>query len=73
MSVEPVTLTVVDTTTAQWEKFPVPQINAELDALPLIAVPDTGMHVMKLVYRGASPTPGTPTLARTVSTSSTEP
>jgi anti-sigma factor ChrR (cupin superfamily) len=48
---EPVDLTVAGTATAQWEKFPVPEIGAELDALPLISDPDTGMQVMKLVYK----------------------
>ncbi|TQE20285.1 DUF4437 domain-containing protein [Streptomyces ipomoeae] len=57
MSDAPVTLTVVDTNTAQWEKFPVREINAELDALPLIADPDTGMEVMKLVYRAGFTNP----------------
>jgi quercetin dioxygenase-like cupin family protein len=52
-----VTLTVVDTTTAPWEKFPVPRIHAELDALPLIADPDTGMQVMKLIYRAGLTNP----------------
>jgi anti-sigma factor ChrR (cupin superfamily) len=57
MSDEPVTLTVVDTSTAQWEKFPIPEINAELDMLPLITDPDTGMQVMKIVYRAGFANP----------------
>jgi quercetin dioxygenase-like cupin family protein len=48
---EPVTLTSVDTNTAAWEKFPIPQIGAELDSMPLISDPVTGMQVMKLIYR----------------------
>jgi anti-sigma factor ChrR (cupin superfamily) len=54
---EPVTLTVVDTTTAEWEKFPIPQIDAVLDCLPLMADPDTGMQVMKMVYKAGFTNP----------------
>ena len=54
---EPVELTVADTNTAEWVKFPIPEINAELDALPLIADPDTGMQVMKMIYRAGFTNP----------------
>jgi hypothetical protein len=45
-----VALTVVHTDAADWVKFPIPEINAELGALPLFADPDTGMEVMKMIY-----------------------
>lgn len=54
---EPVELTVVDTNTTEWVKFPIPEIDAELDALPLMADPDTGMEVMKLIYRAGFTNP----------------
>ncbi len=47
----PVELTVVDTTTAEWVPFPIPALGVELDSLPLVDDPDTGMSVTKLVYR----------------------
>ncbi|GAA1214347.1 cupin domain-containing protein [Pseudonocardia alaniniphila] len=53
----PVDLTVVDTNTAEWTLFPIPQIGVELDALPLIADPDTGMQVFKMVYRAGFTNP----------------
>lgn len=33
-----------------WIKVPIPELGVELDAVPLIDDPDTGMSVMKLVY-----------------------
>jgi hypothetical protein len=44
-------LTSVDTTTAEWVEFPLPQIGAELDVIPLLTDPDTGMQAFKLIYR----------------------
>ncbi|KAA1380255.1 cupin domain-containing protein [Aeromicrobium fastidiosum] len=47
----PVTqLQVVDTTSAPWGKLPIPELGVELDVLPLIDDPDTGMSVIKIVY-----------------------
>src|SRR3954453_13237464 len=54
---QPVELTVVDTNTAEWTLFPIPQIGVELDALPLLADPDTGMQVFKMVYRAGFTNP----------------
>jgi quercetin dioxygenase-like cupin family protein len=50
-ALKPVELTAVDTTTAPWVKFPIPAIDAELDVLPLLSDPDTGMQVMKVIYK----------------------
>lgn len=54
---QPVELTVVDTTAAAWEIFPVPEIGAELEHVPLISDPDTGMTVLKMVYRAGFTNP----------------
>jgi quercetin dioxygenase-like cupin family protein len=48
---QPVELTVVDTNAAEWVGFPIPELGVELELLPLIADPDTGMQVFKTVYR----------------------
>jgi quercetin dioxygenase-like cupin family protein len=48
---QPVELTVVDTNTAEWVGFPIPELGVELELIPLIDDPDTGMQAMKLVYR----------------------
>jgi quercetin dioxygenase-like cupin family protein len=50
-NMKPVELTVVDTNTQEWIGFPIPQLGVELQAMPLIDDPDTGMQVFKLVYR----------------------
>ena len=48
---KPVALTVVDTNTAERQLFPVEYINANLEHVPLMDDPDTGMQVMKVIYR----------------------
>lgn len=48
---EPVELVVTDTTTADWQDFPVPAIGAVLEHVPLIDDPETGMMMVKMVYR----------------------
>ncbi|GAY07604.1 cupin domain-containing protein [Pseudonocardia sp. N23] len=48
---QPVELTVVDTNGADWQDFPVPAINANLEHIPLVEDPGTGMMVVKMVYR----------------------
>ena len=48
---QPVELTAVDTNTAEWSGFPIPQLGVELTLMPLVDDPDTGMQVMKLIYR----------------------
>ncbi len=53
----PVPLTVVDTSTAAWEIFPVEHIKAELEHVPLVDDPDTGMMVLKMVYRAGFTNP----------------
>ncbi|WP_228022608.1 hypothetical protein [Streptomyces acidicola] len=53
------------------ERLPLPEIGAVLDRLPLIADPDTGMEVLKVVYKAGFTNPGTPTIAPTASTCST--
>jgi quercetin dioxygenase-like cupin family protein len=56
-ALQPVELTVVDTNTTQWIGFPIPQLGVELPAMPLIDDPDTGMQVLKLVYRAGFTNP----------------
>jgi anti-sigma factor ChrR (cupin superfamily) len=53
----PVDVAAIDTGKAQWQKFPIPQIHAELDCLPLVDDPDTGMQVLKMVYRAGFTNP----------------
>lgn len=50
-SLKPVDLTVVDTQSADWQYFPVPAINAQLEHVPLLDDPETGMMAVKMVYR----------------------
>jgi quercetin dioxygenase-like cupin family protein len=54
---DPVEVTAVDTTTAEWQGFPVPAINAVLEHVPLHDDPDTGMQVIKMVYRAGFTNP----------------
>jgi len=54
---DPVDLAVVDTNTADWDKFPIPEIGAELDFVPLITDSDTGMMVLKMTYRAGFTNP----------------
>ncbi len=56
-SLEPVDLAVVDTNTADWDKFPIPEIGAELDFVPLITDSDTGMMVLKMTYKAGFTNP----------------
>ncbi|MEJ2861467.1 cupin domain-containing protein [Actinomycetospora flava] len=53
----PVELTVVDTTTESWQGFPVEYINANLEHVPLVQDPETGMTVLKMVYRAGFTNP----------------
>jgi quercetin dioxygenase-like cupin family protein len=53
----PVELTVVDTNTAQWGTFAISQLGVELPSMPLISDPDTGMQVLKLIYRAGFTNP----------------
>ena len=48
---KPVDLTVVDTLTQAWQGFPVPAINANLEHIPLLNDPETGVMLVKMVYR----------------------
>jgi quercetin dioxygenase-like cupin family protein len=54
---EPVELAVTDTTTAEWQDFPVPAIGAVLEHVPLHDDPATGMQVIKMVYRAGFTNP----------------
>jgi quercetin dioxygenase-like cupin family protein len=54
---DPVELTVTDTTTAEWQDFPVPAIGAVLEHVPVFDDPDTGMQVIKMVYRAGFTNP----------------
>ena len=56
-TLQPVELTVVDTTTAEWGAFPIPPLGVELPAMPLIDDPDTGMQVFKIIYRAGFTNP----------------
>ena len=47
----PVELTVVDTNGAAYTSMPMPGLGEGLEILPLMADPDTGMQVMKAVYK----------------------
>jgi quercetin dioxygenase-like cupin family protein len=55
--VQPVDITVVDTNTAEWQLFPVPEIGAQLEHVPLVDDPDTGMMVLKMTYRAGFTNP----------------
>ncbi|MGY1644239.1 cupin domain-containing protein [Geodermatophilus sp. SYSU D00703] len=54
LELQPVDLTVVDTTTAEWVGFPIPELGVDLELIPLVDDPDTGMQVVKVVYRAGS-------------------
>ena len=54
---KPVELTVVDTNTATWELFPVAYIGANLEHVPLMSAPETGMMILKMVYRAGFTNP----------------
>jgi anti-sigma factor ChrR (cupin superfamily) len=54
---KPVELAVVDTNTQEWVPFPIPQLGVELTAMPLMDDPDTGMRVIKLIYRAGFTNP----------------
>jgi anti-sigma factor ChrR (cupin superfamily) len=56
-AMKPVELTVVDTNTATWELFPVAYIGATLEHVPLMSDPDTGMMILKMVYRAGFTNP----------------
>lgn len=47
----------VDTNTAEWQKLPCPEIDTELDFIPLVIDPDTGMEVSKVVYKAGFTNP----------------
>ena len=48
---KPVEITAIDTNTQEWVPFPIPQLGVELSSMPLVDDPDTGMQVLKLIYR----------------------
>jgi quercetin dioxygenase-like cupin family protein len=54
---KPVELTVVDTNTATWELFPVEYIKANLEHVPLVSDEETGMMVLKMIYRAGFTNP----------------
>ena len=54
---KPVQLTVIDTNTTSWEYFPIEYIKANLEHVPLVNDPDTGMMVLKMVYRAGFTNP----------------
>lgn len=51
-----VDIQVVAADSQDWIKIPIPELATELDALPLVDDPDTGMSVMKVVYRSGHTT-----------------
>jgi len=55
--VKPVELTVVDTNTAAVQLFPVEYIKANLEHIPLINDPETGMTVLEMTYRAGFTNP----------------
>ena len=56
-AMKPVELTVVDTNAATWELFPVAYIGANLEHVPLMNDPETGMMILKMVYRAGFTNP----------------
>ena len=54
---KPVELTAIDTNTAEWQLFPVEYINANLEHVPLVDDSETGMMVLKMVYRAGFTNP----------------
>ena len=56
-AMKPVELTVVDTNAATWELFPVAYIGANLEHVPLMSDPETGMMILKMVYRAGFTNP----------------
>jgi quercetin dioxygenase-like cupin family protein len=54
---KPVDLTVIDTNTAEWQLFPVEYIRANLEHIPLVNDGETGMMVLKMVYRAGFTNP----------------
>lgn len=54
-------------------KIPLPELNTEPEALPLVDDPDTGMSVMKVVCEPGTARPGTLTPAPMECTSSRAP
>ena len=56
-AMKPVELSVIDTNTAAWELFPVEYIKANLEHVPLVNDPETGMMVLKMVYRAGFTNP----------------
>lgn len=56
-TLRPVEITAIDTTTREWVPFPIPAIGVELTAMPLMDDPDTGMRVMKIIYRAGFTNP----------------
>ena len=49
--IEPGEPDVVDTNSAEWVAFPIPELGVALELVPLVIDPDTGMQVAKMVYR----------------------
>ena len=54
---KPVELTVVDTNSAKWEILPIHFIDAKLEHVPLHNDQETGMMVLKMVYRAGFTNP----------------
>jgi hypothetical protein len=54
---KPVDLTVVDTNKASWDIFPVHHIDAKLEHNPLHNDAETGMMILKMVYRAGFTNP----------------
>jgi hypothetical protein len=52
-AMKPAELTVVDTNTATWELFPVAYIGANLEHVPLMSDPETGMMILKRSTRSS--------------------
>lgn len=56
-SAKPVDVSVVDTNKAEWVLFPVDYINAKLEHTPLHDDEETGMMVLKMLYRAGFTNP----------------
>jgi hypothetical protein len=54
---KPVELTAIDTNTAEWQLFPVEYINANLEHVPFVDDSETGMMVLRMVYRAGFTNP----------------
>lgn len=56
MNIPVVDIQVPNMSPDAWVKMPLPELGTELDSLPLVVDPDTGMSVQTIVYRAGHTT-----------------